>query len=194
MVSVHAWTSFLPDRHLHLFGCSRASAYQCSVRPGLVHGKFKNQTRFRYQLPSLHSQTCFSALCELNTQTLNYLKKKKIPFPTIFSWQIWESIWNLLKNGSTWKAAVTHWDLSQEMLCTLSCHGGFADASAAVRYKTGITTFPELNKLLKNCSSHPPHFLILLETHCIVNLFSGTVPPGFQWGLFAQRMQRGCEL
>lgn len=83
MVSVHAWTSFLPDMHLHLFGCSRASAYQCSVRPGLVHGKFKNQTRFRYQLPSLHSQTCFSALCELNTQTLNYLKKKN-PFPYHF--------------------------------------------------------------------------------------------------------------
>lgn len=45
---------------------------------------------------------------------------------------------------------------------SLSRHGGFADASAPVRYKTGITTFWELNELLETCSSNPTHFLILL--------------------------------
>lgn len=122
VVSVHTWTYPLSlVMHLYLFGCLRASAYQCSVRPGLVHGKFKNQTYSRYQLPSMHSQTCFSALCEPNTQTPTLLKKKNLSLSTIFSRQMWESsVWNLLTNTSTWRAAITRRALPQEMLCTLS--------------------------------------------------------------------------
>lgn len=73
--------SSLPVMRLLLFGYLWASVYQCSVRAGLVHGKLKNQTYFRYQLPSMQSQTCFSALCEPNTQTPTLLKKKiSLPF------------------------------------------------------------------------------------------------------------------
>lgn len=147
--------------------------------------KFQNQPNFRKKLPSMHRQTRISSLCEPSTQTPALLKKKKknlalyhfflanlrrqtlkydLKPPDKRGWQPLESSRHSLRSPPG------------DALRSLSCHSGFADASAPVRYKTGITAFSELNKLFKTRSSSPSHFLILLETHRTINLFSGTVP------------------
>lgn len=131
----------LSVRHLHLFRCSRASAFQCSVRPGLVHGKFKNQTYFGYQLPSMHSQTCFSALCDPSTQIPTLLKK----IISLYHFSLVNVRKQSLKAPNKeqhLKSSCHSWRSAPgDAVHSLSCHGGFADASAPVRYKTGITTF-----------------------------------------------------
>lgn len=72
-----------PFMPLFLFGCSGASANECSVSAGLGYSKVKNQHYFRYNLPATHHQTRISSLCEPNTRTPTALKKNKsssVPF------------------------------------------------------------------------------------------------------------------
>lgn len=184
--------SSLPLMHLHLFGCLRPQPI--SAQSGLDW----SMANLRIKLISdTNSHTCivgrvFQHCVNPILKHLHYLKNN-LSFYHFFLANVRKQ--SLKPPNKRQHLKSSHHSLRSapgDAVHSLSCHGGFADAP--MRYKTGITTFWELNKLLKTCSSHPSHFLFLLETHCIIKLFSGIGPPGFQWGLFAQRMQRGCEL
>lgn len=138
--------SSLPFMRLLLFGCLQASANQCSAGAGLVHGKFKKQPYFGYKLPSVRHvfQHCVNPVLKNHP---HYLKKNLALYHFLLANPKRQTLKYDLKPPNKWGwqplESSCHSSRSPpgDALCSLSCHSGFADASAPVRHKTGITTF-----------------------------------------------------